>query len=158
MTPSQILAEPVRSYLIELLCSGATTSGDLATMCFSRFGVGWSSVSRHIGRLERAGFIRRIDDGAERWVALEPDWLERAARDVDRLRAVWDAERASRRLGVAGELYDATACHDDGGSDLAAPRTAGARGRRGRAQFDRAAFGLRRATDSRSADGGGAFE
>jgi hypothetical protein len=126
-------------------------------MCFSRFGVGWSSVSRHIGRLERAGFLRRIDDGAERWVALEPDWLELAARDVDRLRGVWVAEWASCRLGVAGELYDAAACHD-GGVDFAAPSAPSARGRRGRAQGDRAAFGVRRATDSPSADGGGAFE
>lgn len=157
MTPSQILAEPVRVYLIELLCSGATTSGDLATMCFSRFGVGWSSVSRHIGRLEAAGFVRRIDDGAERWVALEPDWLELAARDVDRLRGVWEAERSSRRLGVAGELYDVAPCHDSS-VDFATPSATSARGRRGRAQSDRAAFGVRRATDSRSADGGGAFE
>lgn len=159
MTSAQLLAEPVRAYIVELLCSGAMTSGDLATMCFDAYRVGWSSVSRHINALEAAGWARRIRERTERWIALEPYWLALARADVDRFEALWQAGARDRAIGLAGSLYDTTGNRWDTRRDPDdVPSGPEVRGRRGRSTADRAAFGVGRSHDSDGADGGGGFE
>ena len=97
MTAFQILAEPVRVFLIELLCAGEHTSGDLADAAHSHCGVSWSAVSRHLVTLRRSGFVRVIPDGMLRWYCLEEDWLDRIDAEVAHLRDVWVRGEEPRR-------------------------------------------------------------
>lgn len=92
MDPIQAMAHPVRRYLVDLLAQCEAPSGELAEMAQHHFGVGWPTVSHHLGVLRRCGFVRvrwaephriyRLDDAAlgrlERAVAdLAAKWPER---------------------------------------------------------------------------------
>lgn len=106
MRPIEALANPVRRYLVELLCVGEQTSGDLAQMCFDRFHISWGAVSRHLKTLTASGLTKTIRHGPVRFYLLEDDWLELLDADVDDLRTHWNAGADTRRLGWAEVLRD----------------------------------------------------
>nr|WP_246335590.1 metalloregulator ArsR/SmtB family transcription factor [Microcella alkalica] len=57
-----LLAHPLRWRLIEILASGEHSAGQLADAVQSMRGVGREAISKHLGRLRRAGLIEvRID-------------------------------------------------------------------------------------------------
>ncbi|AMM19867.1 hypothetical protein AX769_06460 [Frondihabitans sp. PAMC 28766] len=101
MTAFQLLSEPVRLFLLETLCVGEQTSGDLASLVFERFGIGWSATSRHLVTLRRSGLVRVIPDEMLRWYVLEDDWLEVIQREVDALKRPWEEHAVIRGLGFA---------------------------------------------------------
>jgi DNA-binding transcriptional ArsR family regulator len=144
MTPAQILAEPVRVYLIELLCVCEATSGDLAEMAYERFGIGWSAVSRHLATLAASGFVDCVRDDPTRWYFLADDWLDVVMKPVDDLRRRFAAGVETREIGGLSRLE-------------AVPRAAGVasrRGHRGRADGTTAARGRGRSEFVAEADGG----
>lgn len=57
-----LLAHPLRWRLIEILASGEHSAGQLADAVQSMRGIGREAVSKHLGRLRRAGLVEvRID-------------------------------------------------------------------------------------------------
>lgn len=144
ITPFQVLSEPVRVYLVELLCVGEQTSRELAVMVFDRCGIGWGAVSRHLATLAASGFVEMVPDGTIRWYRLAQDWLDVLDRPVTDLRRVWDENANARELGF-------TAQHDAADSVSAVPAR---RGLRGRATFTSAERGRGRSEWVADADGG----
>lgn len=146
MTAFQILSEPVRLFLVETLCVGEQTSGDLASLAHGRFGIGWSATSRHLVTLRRSGFVRVIDDEMTRWYVLEEGWLQLVDDEVARLRSRWTELAAIRRLGFADLVRPV--------GDWPPEPFPEKRGRRGRTRTDGAAWGVGRSAESEGADGG----
>ena len=105
-TPFEVLADPVEVWIIEQLCVGEHSSGDLASLAHEALGIGWSAVSRHLVTLRRAGFTdvgaRRgappLDEVHHRPARLR---LGRGARDLAR-RGVGRSEWAEETDGGAG--------------------------------------------------------
>lgn len=153
LSPFQILAEPVRLYLIELLCWGPASSGDLALMVFDRFQVGWSAVSRHLGTLRASGFVRLIRHDPQRWYALRDDWLDLIDEPVGGLHRAWEEGDPYRALGDM-DLADETS--KNWGLPLVS--IPGRRGMRGRARVNTADRGIGRSEESDDADGGAGFD
>jgi DNA-binding transcriptional ArsR family regulator len=104
LTPFEVLADPVKVWLIEQLCVGEHSSGDLASLAHESLGIGWSAVSRHLGALRRSGFTDVVVDGPTRWYTLRPDWLDRVEAAVSALREVWDEHESVRGLGFTASL------------------------------------------------------
>ena len=99
MHPFEVLGDVTRRDLIDVLTIGRQTSGDVASALRELRGVGWSSVSHHLGVLLESGFVEVDVDGPRRWYHLRDDWLDLVHAGCDELRDAWDAGAAARELG-----------------------------------------------------------
>ncbi|MBD8660293.1 helix-turn-helix transcriptional regulator [Frigoribacterium sp. CFBP 8754] len=153
-----MLADPVEVWIIEQLCVGEHSSGDLASLAHEALGIGWSAVSRHLVTLRRAGFTDVVVDGPTRWHALRPDWLDRVDAALSGLRGVWDEHQPLRELGFTASLPP-TAFTTDVGARHGAPllddvHHRPARLRQGRGARDLARRGVGRSEWAEETDGG----
>ena len=157
-TPFEVLADPVEVWIIEQLCVGEHSSGDLASLAHEALGIGWSAVSRHLVTLRRAGFTDVVVDGPTRWHALRPDWLDRVDAALSGLRGVWDEHRPLRELGFTASLPPAAFVTDVGARRGAPPldevHHRPARLRLGRGARDLARRGVGRSEWAEETDGG----
>ena len=78
-----VLGDPVRRRILELLAAGELTSGDLTAAVRAEFGISQPAVSQHLRVLREHGFASVRPDGARRLYAVgtEPfrevdDWLD----------------------------------------------------------------------------------
>jgi DNA-binding transcriptional ArsR family regulator len=93
----QILADPTRRRLVEELIDGERSVSDLV----ERVDIQQSGVSRHLGILREAGFVRMRADGQRRLYSLCPEPFIELDAWVARTRALWEA-----RLDRFGEALE----------------------------------------------------
>ncbi len=84
MTAFDILGDPVRRRLLELLADGEQTAGAMTATVMAEFGITQPAVSRHLRVLREAGFVSARPDGARRLYVVRPqafaeidDWVQR---------------------------------------------------------------------------------
>lgn len=94
MTPFQLLADPVRYRIVEILASGRHTAGELADAVGGDLGISRSAVSHHLRILRDRSWVRVQVEGPVRQYRLDPAALEQLDEAVEHLRALWD-----RRIG-----------------------------------------------------------
>ena len=87
----ELLAEPVRLRIVEILATGEHTAGQLADVLSTEFGVSRAAVSRHLGILRREEFARVRIEGPVRVYRLDAQAIDRVHRAVDRLDELWNA-------------------------------------------------------------------
>jgi DNA-binding transcriptional ArsR family regulator len=84
-----VLGDPVRRRILELLADGEMTSGGITEVVQAEFGVSQPAVSRHLRVLRESGFATVRPDGTRRLYAVSTEPL----RDVDewlgRFRRFW---------------------------------------------------------------------
>lgn len=84
-----VLGDPVRRRVLELLASGEQTSGAITETIRTEFGITQPAVSQHLRVLRETGFATVRPDGARRLYAVNAGPL----RDVDdwlnHFRAFW---------------------------------------------------------------------
>src|SRR4249920_3244575 len=83
MDPFEVIADPTRRRLIELLTEGERAAGELVT----HFDVSFSAISQQLRILSEANLIRSRRDGRRQLYRLGPqgldpvaDWMARYAR------------------------------------------------------------------------------
>ena len=74
-----VLGDPVRRRLLELLAEGERSSGDMVAVVQAEFGITQSAVSQHLKVLRDSGFASVRVDGARRIYSVEAGPM----RDVD---------------------------------------------------------------------------
>ncbi|HET6301788.1 metalloregulator ArsR/SmtB family transcription factor [Microbacterium sp.] len=84
-----VLGDPVRRRLLELLADGERPSGELAEVVTREFGISHPAVSQHLRVLREAGFAVVRPDGTRRLYAIDPAPLEAAASWFDPFRRFW---------------------------------------------------------------------
>jgi DNA-binding transcriptional ArsR family regulator len=100
MEAFNVLGEPVRRRILELLASGERAAGDLAGVVQAEFGLTQPAVSRHLRVLRESGFASVRSAGTRRLYALDATGLEDAEYWLANLREQW-----SQRLdALATEL------------------------------------------------------
>ena len=86
----EVLADPVRRRILELLSTGELSSGEVVEVIFKEFAISQPAVSQHLRVLRDHGFASVRAEGARRLYSVEA----RAMRDVDawleRFRRMWD--------------------------------------------------------------------
>jgi DNA-binding transcriptional ArsR family regulator len=84
-----VLGDPVRRRILELLADGEMTSGGVSDVIRDEFGISQPAVSQHLRVLREGGFASVRPEGARRLYAVSADPL----RDVDdwlgRFRRFW---------------------------------------------------------------------
>jgi DNA-binding transcriptional ArsR family regulator len=84
-----VLSDPVRRRILELLASGERAAGDVAGAIQAEFGLTQPAVSRHLRVLRESGFASVRSAGTRRLYALDTGGLEDAERWLADLRGQW---------------------------------------------------------------------
>jgi DNA-binding transcriptional ArsR family regulator len=79
-----VLGDPVRRRILELLADGEQTSGEVVEVISSEFGITQAAISQHLKVLREAGFAPVRPEGTRRYYQLDitpmrdvDDWLAR---------------------------------------------------------------------------------
>lgn len=85
-----VLGDPVRRRVLELLADDDRSAGAIAEVIREEFGISQPAVSQHLGVLRSSGFVHVRVDGPRRVYSLDPTPLRAAATWLDRFRHFWD--------------------------------------------------------------------
>ena len=84
-----VLGDPVRRRILELLASTELTSGAVCTVIQREFGISQPAVSQHLRVLRDNGFATVRPDGARRLYAVAPEPLRDIDAWLDQFRRAW---------------------------------------------------------------------
>ena len=84
-----VLGDPVRRRILELLADGARTSGEVVAVISQEFGITQPAVSQHLKILRDNGFAKVTADGARRIYALDATALSEVDAWLERFRQFW---------------------------------------------------------------------
>jgi DNA-binding transcriptional ArsR family regulator len=84
-----VLGDPVRRRLLELLAEGERSSGDMTAVVQAEFGITQSAVSQHLKVLRDSGFATVRIDGPRRIYDVEAGPMREIDVWLDRFRAFW---------------------------------------------------------------------
>ena len=85
-----VLGDPVRRRILELLAGGEHSSGDIVIAVQREFGITQSAVSQHLRVLRDNGFASVRIDGPRRIYSVETAPLREVDHWLDRFRAFWE--------------------------------------------------------------------
>ena len=86
-----VLGEPIRRRIVELLAHGDSTAGDLAAIVRVEFGVSQPAVSQHLKVLRESGVVSVIPEGRLRHYRLERQKLAEVDAWLATLRSPWES-------------------------------------------------------------------
>lgn len=84
-----VLGDPVRRRILELLVQGEQSSGTIVTAIQDTFGISQPAVSQHLRVLRESGFATVRVDGARRWYRIEPEPLQEVDAWLEPFRVAW---------------------------------------------------------------------
>jgi DNA-binding transcriptional ArsR family regulator len=85
-----VLGDPVRRRILELLADGEQTSGAVTAAVQREFGISQPAVSQHLRVLRESGFATVRVDGPRRLYAVDPGPLQEVDAWLDRFRGFWE--------------------------------------------------------------------
>jgi DNA-binding transcriptional ArsR family regulator len=85
-----VLGDPVRRRILELLAEGENSSGDVVAVISREFGITQSAVSQHLRVLRESGFASVRTHGARRLYSLDAAPLRQVDDWLERFRGFWD--------------------------------------------------------------------
>ena len=84
-----ILGDPVRRRIVELLVDGELAAGEVGRAVQREFGISQPAVSQHLRVLRESGFLRVRAEGTRRLYAVDPSGLQGVDEWLDRFRRFW---------------------------------------------------------------------
>jgi DNA-binding transcriptional ArsR family regulator len=85
-----VLGDPVRRRILELLADGEHRSGEIVAVIQAEFGITQAAVSQHLRVLRESGFATVRIDGARRIYAVDTAPMQEIERWLDRFRSFWE--------------------------------------------------------------------
>ena len=96
-----ILGDPVRRRILELLAGGERSSGEMVAVVQREFGISQPAVSQHLQVLRDSGFARSAPTAQRRLYAVDPA----RSREVDAMarpfRAFWEPQLEALATEIA---------------------------------------------------------
>lgn len=93
-----VLGDPVRRRILELLASGESSSGEIVAAIGREFGITQPAVSQHLRVLRDSGFASVRSAGARRLYSVRSDALRDVDAWLEQFRGFW-----TRSLDKLGE-------------------------------------------------------
>ncbi len=84
-----VLADPVRRRILELLATGEHPAGEVTAVIQDEFGISQPAVSQHLRVLRDNGFATVRPEGARRLYAVRPEGLRDVDAWLDGFRGFW---------------------------------------------------------------------
>ena len=85
-----VLGDPVRRRILELLAEGEQTAGAITEVVRGEFGISQPAVSQHLRVLRENGFTTVRAEGTRRLYAVDATPLREADLWLERFRAFWN--------------------------------------------------------------------
>jgi DNA-binding transcriptional ArsR family regulator len=85
-----VLGDPVRRRILELLTDGEQTSGAITDVIRAEFKISQPAVSQHLRVLRDSGFASVRAEGTRRFYTMDPAPLSEVDAWLDRFRRLWD--------------------------------------------------------------------
>lgn len=108
----EVLGDPVRRRILELIADGEHSSGAICAVIRDEFGISQPAVSQHLRVLREAGFATVRPDGTRRLYAVSQEGLRDVDAWLDRFRRTWaprldalatEVARGKREQRAAGQ-------------------------------------------------------
>jgi DNA-binding transcriptional ArsR family regulator len=84
-----VLGDPVRRRILELLATGEQGAGTVVDVIQREFGISQAAVSQHLRVLRESGFARVQVDGPRRVYSVDPTSLQQVDTWLDQFRGFW---------------------------------------------------------------------
>ena len=85
-----VLGDPVRRRILELLANGERSAGEVSTVVQNEFGISQPAVSQHLRVLRESGFTSVRPVGARRLYAVDPIPLRQVDEWLEQFRRSWE--------------------------------------------------------------------
>jgi DNA-binding transcriptional ArsR family regulator len=92
-----VLGDPVRRRILELLAGGEQPAGAVTEVVRAEFGISQPAVSQHLRVLREHGFAMARAEGARRLYAVDPAGLQQADAWIEQFSGFW-----TQRLDALG--------------------------------------------------------
>ena len=89
MQAFDVLADPVRRRILELLATGEHASGEIVDAIHAEFGITQAGVSQHLRVLRESGFATVRAEGTRRLYAVDVAPMREVDDWLDRFRGFW---------------------------------------------------------------------
>ena len=96
-----VLGDPVRRRILELLADGELSSGDITETVRTEFGISQPAVSQHLRVLRDSGFATVRPAGTRRLYAVDAAPLHELEAWIERVRRFWDQRLDSLETELA---------------------------------------------------------
>lgn len=90
MNAFDLLGDPVRRRIVELLSAGERSAGDITDIIGEEFGISQPAVSNQLRILRESGFAIARPQGSRRLYVMRDDALDDVADWLERHRAAWN--------------------------------------------------------------------
>lgn len=90
MEAFDVLGDPVRRRILELLAAGELSAGEVTTIVRDEFGISQPAVSQHLRVLRESGFASVRADGTRRLYALRPESFDEVDAWITQVRRFWN--------------------------------------------------------------------
>jgi DNA-binding transcriptional ArsR family regulator len=84
-----VLGDPVRRRILELLAEGERSAGEVSTVLQEEFGISQPAVSQHLRVLRDSGFTSVRSAGTRRLYSLDPAPLQEVDTWLENFRRFW---------------------------------------------------------------------
>lgn len=84
-----VLGDPVRRRIVELMADGPRSAGQLTAAVREEFGISQPAVSNHLRVLREAGFASARRQGSQRLYEVRPERLDEVQQWVQRYGRLW---------------------------------------------------------------------
>lgn len=96
-----VLGDPVRRRIIELLADGEHTSGAIVDVIREEFGITQAAVSQHLRVLRESGFAGVRAEGARRYYTIATEPLREIDNWLERFRGYWEPKMDALATEIA---------------------------------------------------------
>jgi DNA-binding transcriptional ArsR family regulator len=110
-----VLGDPVRRRVLELLAEGEQTSGAISAVIQAEFAISQPAVSQHLRVLRESGFATVRADGARRLYAVDAAPLHEADVWLQRFRRFWDQRLDALATELARGQHERRTVRGDAG-------------------------------------------
>ena len=96
-----VLGDPVRRRILEIIGPKEKSSGDVVSVIQQEFGITQAAVSQHLTVLRDEGFATVRPEGARRFYSLDPEPFRGVDQWLDQFRRFWAHKLESLATEVA---------------------------------------------------------
>jgi DNA-binding transcriptional ArsR family regulator len=118
-----VLGDPVRRRILELLADGQQTAGAITAVIRAEFGISQPAVSQHLRVLREHGFAVVRAEGTRRLYAVDPAPLQEVDVWLERFRGFWTQRLDALATELARGKRARRAAHAAGSAATGTPAT-----------------------------------
>lgn len=122
-----VLGDPVRRRILELVSAGETPAGGIAAEITEEFGISQPAVSQHLRVLREHGFLTVRPEGARRLYAVDPQGVREASEWLSPFERFWRGPLAALGTELARGRRESRLAEEARGSRE--PESGGTNGR-----------------------------